>query len=126
MSREKKTMLIFSYMKLKENLRELRKRHGWTQTELGEKIGVSQKIIADYETGATNPPVDRLPILAKVLKVTVDQVLGLEDIQDKPNKKKRVHKNTRLAKMEKVFEKLKPEDQRSILKQARGIVKENK
>ena len=109
-------------MKLKENIRKLRKAKGWTQTTLGGKIGVSQKIIADYETDATKPPVDRLTKLAKTLTVTVDQLLGLESLSE-PAQEKKVHKNSRLAKMEEVFESLNPTDQRAILKQAKGLLK---
>lgn len=36
-------------------IKELRRRNGLTQTQLGKKIGVTQSMIAAYETGAKTP-----------------------------------------------------------------------
>lgn len=46
-----------------------------TQKELGDKIGVSQGAIAQWENGTTIPTTDKLPTLAKVLHCTVDELL---------------------------------------------------
>lgn len=63
-------------MTVGENIRKLRKAQGLTQAELGEKVGASQKVIADYEAGGSRPPVERIPALARVLGVSADELLG--------------------------------------------------
>ena len=50
-------------------LREERKRKKLTQTELGEKLGLSKTAISKYESGTATPPVDIMRSLAKILNV---------------------------------------------------------
>jgi transcriptional regulator with XRE-family HTH domain len=42
-------------MKFGEKMKDLRLRHGLTQTELGRKLGLSKRTIISYETGDTYP-----------------------------------------------------------------------
>ena len=58
-----------------ERLARLRKAKGYTQTELGQRLGVSQRVMTYYET-AGRPPGHLLPRLAEHLAVTVDALLG--------------------------------------------------
>ena len=60
-------------------LRDLRKKLGYTQYTLAEKIGTSRRIIRYYECEATRPPADLLPKLAEALHVSVNVLLGTED-----------------------------------------------
>ena len=59
-------------MKFSTNLREARKGLRLTQTELGEKIGVSQRSIANYESGKVVP---HRPTLASVLNMAVEDLM---------------------------------------------------
>ena len=61
-----------------QRLRLLRKSHGFSQTELGEQIGVSKRVISSYECDQSEPPAHALPGLAQTLGVTTDYLLGLE------------------------------------------------
>jgi transcriptional regulator with XRE-family HTH domain len=110
-------------MELMDRIRLLRKAKGWTQTELGKKIGVIQKLIADYETGNTKPPIDRLPLLADALGVTVDELLRGEAMPaPEPNKAQQTHGNSRVAKIQDVFEKLPPAKQKQVLSHAKALL----
>jgi len=60
------------------HLVELRKRAGLTQTELAEAIDVPQPTIASWEWSESPPRSDVLPRLAKVLGVSVDDLLAQE------------------------------------------------
>lgn len=56
-------------------LAELRKEKGMTQKELAEKLFVSDKAVSKWETGGSIPDVALLMPLAKLLGVTVPELL---------------------------------------------------
>ncbi len=58
-------------------LREFRKNRKWSQKELGERIGVSQVQIADYERGKNLPSTETLIKIAKVFNVSIDYMVGI-------------------------------------------------
>jgi len=62
-------------MNLAKNLKTARKRLGMTQEELARRIGTKQKAISGYERGVTNPKIDKIPKLARALKVSIDDLL---------------------------------------------------
>lgn len=60
-------------------LARLRKAAGLTQQALGDEVGLSQRMMAYYETQAAFPPTaKKLPELAKALGVSTDVMLGIE------------------------------------------------
>jgi transcriptional regulator with XRE-family HTH domain len=61
-----------------ERLARLRQAAGYSQRDLATEIGISNRMIAYYEKETEYPPTHLLPLLAKVLRVTSDQLLGLE------------------------------------------------
>jgi len=52
---------------------------GLTQTELGKRIGVSQRIMHHYENKAEYPPTQKLIELAHALNKSIDELLGTEN-----------------------------------------------
>ena len=62
-------------MKLSEKVLYLRKEKGWSQTELAERLGVTNKAVSRWETGRGYPDVELLPLLAKELGVTISELL---------------------------------------------------
>lgn len=60
-----------------ERLARLRKAAGYTQKELGEEVGTSQRMLAYYEAQTEHPPTKLMPALAKALGVSADELLGL-------------------------------------------------
>ena len=63
-----------------ERIRNLRKAKGWTQTDLGNRIGVQNSAIAKYENGRV-PNLKRsiIKALAKALDVSPSYLLGLDE-----------------------------------------------
>lgn len=53
-------------------IKELRKRRGLTQKQLGEKIGVKHNTISSYESGTNEPEQNILFELARVLDCSID------------------------------------------------------
>lgn len=61
------------------NLIKLRKERKWPQSELADKTGLPKRMIAYYETEAIKPPIDKVEIIAKVLKVKISDLLGTSE-----------------------------------------------
>ncbi len=92
-------------------LATLRQARGLTQAELGAAIGVSQRVVAYYETESQQPPGALLVDLAQALTVSSDELLGL-----KPIVEKRSPRTARLLKRLQKIEDLPAADQRTVLK----------
>ncbi len=75
-------------------LTELRKKNNMTQNELAEKLGVTYQAVSKWERGENYPDSLLLLEIAKLYKVTVDELLRGEIINKKNNesiiKRKRI------------------------------------
>lgn len=58
-----------------KNLRERRKRLKLSQDEMASLIGTSKQVISRYERGERDPKVSVVLTIAKVLGVSVDELL---------------------------------------------------
>ncbi|MDO4439182.1 MAG: helix-turn-helix transcriptional regulator [Eubacteriales bacterium] len=65
-------------MNLGENIKLARKAAGLTQTELGEKIGVSQREISRWEINKIVPNVLIFAEICKALNASSDEILELK------------------------------------------------
>ena len=65
-------MILFS-----KRLKEKRKELGFTQKQLGEKVGVTKVSICCYENGTRTPTLDTLVDLAHALQVELPYLLGV-------------------------------------------------
>lgn len=64
------------FTKSGEFLADLRKSKGLTQSELGELIGAGDKTISKWERGINVPDVIMLNKLAKVLDISIHEILN--------------------------------------------------
>lgn len=62
--------------KIGKFIAELRKEQGLTQEQFGEKIGVTNKTVSRWETGAYMPPTDALLIISKMCDVSINELLS--------------------------------------------------
>ncbi len=69
-----------------ERLVRFRKAKGLTQTELGKKIGINQMLVSDYERGKYRMSAELLAHFAYALKVSADDLLGLNKKDFLPSK----------------------------------------
>jgi transcriptional regulator with XRE-family HTH domain len=60
-----------------QRIARLRKEHGYTQSELAERIGITQTSISDYETGRLKLSDEMVARLSLALGVSADVILGL-------------------------------------------------
>jgi transcriptional regulator with XRE-family HTH domain len=64
-------------------LAALRKVAGITQTAFAAEIGISQRMMAYYESPSAHPPANLLPRMAQALGVSVDILLGSETVKQR-------------------------------------------
>lgn len=64
-----------------------RERVGLTQTELGELLGVSQRAVAHWERTPTALYPEQIEALAKALKISANELLGLQPPKAKSGRK---------------------------------------
>lgn len=57
-------------------LKKARENTGFTQREVSEETGITQSVLARYETGKLEPCIEVLGILADFYSVSVDWLLG--------------------------------------------------
>ncbi len=57
------------------NIAELRKKCDMTQMELADKMGISFQAVSNWERGNSMPDISKLPELAELFGVTIDQLL---------------------------------------------------
>lgn len=60
-------------------VRSLRKTRGWSRRELAERTGISERFLADVESGRGNPSLLKVVELAQVLEVPVDSLLRVPE-----------------------------------------------
>ena len=59
-------------MTVGQNIARLRKERGWTQAELGERLGVSNQAVSKWESEVTMPDVMLLPAIADAFECSID------------------------------------------------------
>ncbi len=62
---------------------ELRRKSGLSQSELADRIGVTNKAVSKWETGKSKPTTDTLRKLAVIFHVPIEQLLSLKDKERK-------------------------------------------
>ncbi|RQW65988.1 XRE family transcriptional regulator [Listeria sp. SHR_NRA_18] len=75
-------------MLFKDRLKDLRKKKGITQAQLGEKVNVTNVSISGYENGNRFPDTETLEELASYFEVSTDYLLGRTDTPNIEEKKK--------------------------------------
>lgn len=63
-------------MKFGDVLRKKREERGMTQTDLAQRIGITQQSINSYETGFKIPPLRVVVAAADVFRCSTDEMIG--------------------------------------------------
>lgn len=58
-----------------KNINRLRKKQGYSQEELGEKIGVTRQTISKWELEQTSPSLNDLNKIAEFFSVKIDDLI---------------------------------------------------
>jgi transcriptional regulator with XRE-family HTH domain len=62
---------------ISERIKKLRKEYNLSQQELGEKLGITQGSLANYEKGIRFPNPDALISIARFFNVSIDYLMGV-------------------------------------------------
>ena len=62
-------------MILGEKIAQLRRKNGWSQEELADKMEVSRQAVSKWESGQTMPDLERILRLSSLFGVTIDYLL---------------------------------------------------
>ena len=62
-----------------QNVMELRRKLGWSQEELGSRLGVSRQTVSKWESGQTTPELEKLVAMAELFQISIDQLVGREE-----------------------------------------------
>lgn len=101
-----------------QRLARLRKKAGYSQRDLAAETGISQRMIAYYESESEHPPAHLIPALVKAFGVSADVMLGL----DEPTGRVRVRDN-RLWRRFSQVEKLPPGQRKRIVQLIDDLVR---
>lgn len=100
-----------------QRLAHLRVRQGFTQTELAERIGVSQRVVCYYERETEYPPTHLLGKIAEALNVSLEELMGTVTVKNES-----IPKNGRLKRKLQMVETLPAQDQKAILRMIEAFV----
>jgi len=67
-------------LKIGENLRRLRRERERTQEEVAAHLGISYQAVSKWERNEGYPDITLLPAIANYFGITVDTLIGMEDV----------------------------------------------
>ena len=67
-------------LQLSDNLRKFRRKLSLSQEQLADMLGVSSQAVSRWETAATYPDMELLPLLAQIFGCTTDALLGVSAV----------------------------------------------
>lgn len=74
-------------MILADKIAALRKKKGWSQEELAEKLGISRQSVSKWESGASIPDIDKIIMMSELFGVSTDYLLKdkIEEVTSSDN-----------------------------------------
>ena len=69
---------------LGERLVELRKKHGYSQQEIADRLSVTRQTISNWECGQGAPALDKAAELAAIYRISLDELAGLAGEREAP------------------------------------------
>jgi transcriptional regulator with XRE-family HTH domain len=114
----KKTMLSDDFP---AKLRDLRKRRGWSQGQLAQKIGADLQRVSKYERGVIWPTMELMVAIAKAFDVTVDFLIR----DDKQAAVGKIKNRELLNQLEQIND-LPEEDQKTVVSFLDAFIKRRK
>lgn len=62
-------------MNLNEKIMKLRKEKGWSQEELAYKLDISRQAVSKWESGTSQPEIEKVVHMAQIFGITTDELL---------------------------------------------------
>ena len=99
-----------------EKIKQYRLENGWTQQELGSKIGISKNAIGNYEKGIRSPKKDTMFDLANAFGISIDDLF--------PQIRK--DSSAKISTIQEIYNELKPPRQTKVLTYAEKQLNEQR
>jgi transcriptional regulator with XRE-family HTH domain len=92
-----------------DHIKKFRKARGLSQIELGEKLGVTQQVITNWERNLREPNIETLLNIAGIFEITLEQLVGKKtgEVEDQTSRA--------LQKRFELIKKLSPEKQKAFV-----------
>ncbi len=103
-------------LKIGENIRRLRRSSAMTQEEFAAHMGVSGQAVSRWETGATYPDIEMLPVIAELFGVGVEELMGLTST---------ARTDAATVELRRIMETMNPEEARIALRQLHRVYPRN-
>lgn len=71
---------MFDMHKIGKRIAALRMKEDMTQMELADRMGISFQAVSNWERGNSMPDISKLPVLAKIFEVSLDELLGEKSV----------------------------------------------
>ncbi len=68
---------------ISKNIALFRKRKGYTQEQLGEILGVTNRAVSKWESGISMPDIMLLPKISQALDITLEELYGIKTKEEK-------------------------------------------
>lgn len=65
---------------LGQRISELRSSMGWSQVELAKRLNISKQTVSNWENENIQPSIEMLIRISKLLNVSTDYLLGLDNV----------------------------------------------
>lgn len=62
-------------VRLGNRVRSLRRRHGWTQVDMAEALGIDRSYLSEIETGKKDPSLRVMKTIADGFRLSLSQLL---------------------------------------------------
>ena len=79
-------------------IKDLRKKNGFTQEELADRLGVTYQAVSKWENGTGMPDISQVVPLASIFKVSTDVLFGIADTTENEEARKIVQHADRIKK----------------------------
>lgn len=95
--------------KIGDQIKKFRKARGLSQIELGERLGVTQQVITNWERNLREPTIETLLKIAGIFEITLEHLVGqkMAEIEDQTSRA--------LQKRFELIKKLPPEKQKAFM-----------
>lgn len=81
-----------------ENIKRMRRERNLTQEEMSAHLGISFQSISKWERGDGYPDITMLPALANYFGISIDQLLGMSEIEKTINTVKSIEYGMKIIK----------------------------
>ena len=65
-------------MILADKIIRLRKKNGWSQEELADKMNISRQAVSKWKRDLSFPDISSIPKLAEIFEVSVDELIQVK------------------------------------------------